>query len=175
MQRNQEEFMSGITMLNTTRRLGILFSISLLISGSLNAAEKLVVERSATINASCSDVWKFAGGFGTIDNILNKITNIEMDGDAVGAIRVLTLDDGVVIKERLETLESNSYSYVITDHPLPVSEYRATISVAVSTEGKCDLNWKGELVAKGVSDAEAMGIFEGIYENGIAEINKKFP
>jgi len=167
--------MGGVTMLNTTRRLGILFSASLLISGSLNAAEKLVVERSATINASCSDVWEFAGGFGTIDNMLKTITNIETDGDTVGAIRVLTLADGTFIKERLETHESNSYSYVFTDHPLPVSEYGATISVADATDGKCDFNWKGELVAKGVSDAEAMGIFEGIYESGIAEINKKFP
>ena len=167
--------MGGVTIFNTTRRLRILSSALLLISVSLNATEKLVVERIATINANCSDVWIFAGGFETIDNMLKKITNIQTDGNTVGSIRVLTLEDGAVIKERLETLESSSYSYVFIEHPLPVTKYRATISVSDDTDGKCNFNWKGEFVAKAVSDAEAMGIFEGIYESGIAEIMKKFP
>ena len=144
-------------------------------SGAVYATDDLIVEKKATINASCDQVWDFAGGFGTIDNMLKVVVNIEADGDSVGSIRVLTLSDGAVIKERLDTIEANSYSYSFTEHPLPVSKYSATISVADADDGKCDFNWTGKLVAKGVPDKDAMAIFAGIYDSGIAEIMKKFP
>ena len=103
------------------------------------------------------------------------IAKIETDGDKVGAIRVLTLEDGAVVKERLETMEPDSYSYIFTEHPLPVKEYGATISVEDTGDGKCKFNWVGKLVPDGIPDEDALGIFAGIYDSGIAEILKKFP
>lgn len=143
--------------------------------GLVSAAEKLEVVRSATINANCEDVWAFAGGFGSINNILPMIVKIESDGDTVGSIRTLTLADGAVVKERLDATDKYLQSYSFTEHPMPVSEYSATITVADGDDGQCEFNWAGKLVAKGISDEEAMGIFEGIYETGISEIKKKFP
>jgi len=154
---------------------GLLVSVFTLGSTVSLADEKVMVERSATINASCDDVWTFAGAFGSINNLLPMIEKIESEGEKVGSIRTLYLADGAVVKERLDASDKYLQSYSFTEHPMPVSEYSATITVKDTDDGKCNFNWVGQLIPDGVSDEEAMGMFAGIYETGISELNKKFP
>lgn len=134
----------------------------------------LEVERNITINASANDVWAFAGEWGGINRIAKLVDKIETDGDSVGSIRTLTLPDGAQIKERLEKSDSMSYSYVITESPLPVSDYGATISVTDLGGGKSKLNWVGTFNANGVPDEDAKNIFIGLYEGAMAEVEKQF-
>ena len=48
---------------------------------------------------------------------------------------------------------------------LPVTNYQSTISVSPDPKGSA-VKWVGKYDAKGVSDAEAKKIIDGIYESG---------
>ncbi|SCW90129.1 Polyketide cyclase / dehydrase and lipid transport [Rhizobium mongolense subsp. loessense] len=62
-----------------------------------------------------------------------------------------------------------SYTYEIIDSPLPVENYRATISV--SAEGdRTKVDWKSTFDAKGKSDSEAKDVISGIYKAGLDKI-----
>ena len=63
----------------------------------------------------------------------------------------------------------DSAKSVLTPRPiisgLPAANYHSTISVSPDPKGS-SLKWVGAYDAKGVSDAEAKKIFDGIYEAG---------
>ena len=65
----------------------------------------------------------------------------------------------------------NSYTYEIVESPLPVQNYRSTISVSAEGSGT-KVDWRGSFDAKGASDADAEGVISGIYKAGLDEIAK---
>lgn len=164
-------------MKNIFRVLGrtLLAAAVMVLSIQVYAADELVVERKATINASTADVWEFVGGWDQINNLATAIEKVEIDGDEVGSMRTLTLPDGGTIKEQLTDKKEASYSYIFTESPLPVSDYGATIMVTETSDGKTEFTWVGKFKAVGVTDDEAKDIFTGIYEGGIDALMKKFP
>jgi Polyketide cyclase / dehydrase and lipid transport len=96
--------------------------------------------------------------------------------EGIGALRTLTVQDDRVIVGRLEAAGRYHYSYSIAmapdDIPLPVTSHRATMSVAPLDEGHSTITWSGIFTPKGIGDAEAVALFEGIYRSGIAMMNK---
>jgi hypothetical protein len=55
--------------------------------------------------------------------------------------------------------------YAIVSGPLPVANYRSTISVMPDGKGSA-LKWSGTYDAKGTSDDQARTTINGIYEAG---------
>lgn len=96
------------------------------------------------------------------------------EGDGIGGLRTLTVQDGRVVVDRLEALGDLYYSYSIVRSPLPVKFYRATMSVAPLTEDICTFTWSGVFEPQGISEAEALAFFEGVYRSGIAMMNRTF-
>jgi Polyketide cyclase / dehydrase and lipid transport len=98
------------------------------------------------------------------------------DGVGVGALRTLTVQDGRVIVDRLEAEGANHYSYSIAmtpeEIPLPVTSYRATMSVAPLDDARCTFTWSGLFVPRGISDTDAVALFENVYSSGIAMMTK---
>ena len=95
----------------------------------------------------------------------------------MGALRTLTVQDGrvpkgQVIVDRLEAEGDFYYSYSIVTAPLPVKSYHATMSVAPLTEASCTFTWSGQFEPSGISDAEAVAFFEGVFRSGIAMMNR---
>jgi len=82
-------------------------------------------------------------------------------------IRTLSLKGGGTIVERLLKWDDRdrSYSYTIVSGPLPVSRYFSTIKVVGDGKGS-DIIWSGTYRAKGVSDAAAKKVIDGIYKAG---------
>ena len=72
---------------------------------------------------------------------------------------------------RFEALENfdaanRSYTYTILSGPLPVANYRSTISVSADPKGS-SVTWVGKYDAKGVPDADAKKTIDGAYEAGL--------
>jgi hypothetical protein len=88
---------------------------------------------SSVINAPIEKVWKRIRDFNGLANWHPGIAKSTIEGgqpsDQVGCVRVLTLQDGRVIRERLLEMSDlgHHYSYSILDGPLPVANYRATL------------------------------------------------
>ncbi|WP_329034456.1 SRPBCC family protein [Streptomyces sp. NBC_00178] len=120
-------------------------------------------------------VWKLIGGFGSLPDWLPYIPGSEL-GEG-GRVRSLTDQDGGVIVERLETFddEARTYSYSILSAPFPVTAYLSTLTVhADSGPGTSRVEWSGTFTPDGVDEAEAVGLFRGIYSDGLAALQSAF-
>lgn len=127
------------------------------------------VQTSITIDAPAKDVWETVRAFGNIDHYTPPVTRAESDGDGVGMTRVLTLQDGVQVTERLEALddEERALSYVIVEAPLPVKDYVSTMAVRSAGEGRCEVTWECTFAPDGVSEEEVKPDLEALYAAGL--------
>ncbi|MDG3002549.1 SRPBCC family protein [Paludisphaera mucosa] len=117
------------------------------------------------------EVWRLIGGFGTLHDWHPVISGSEVSEG--GRVRRLTTSGGDVIVERLEAFDEagRSYSYSFIESPFPVSKYRATLRVREADDGRGSrVDWSGEFLPDGVTDEEAVELFQGIYNGGLKAI-----
>ena len=139
------------------------------------SAYAIKVQQKAEAKGDPADVWVIAGeAFCTIDSWHPAVAECEetKEGDAV--IRTLTLQDGGKIKEKLTGTEELSYTYEITEGPLPVENYSSKLWVEPGDEpGTSVIFWESEFdAADGTTDEEAEGIITGILSDGVKGIAK---
>ncbi|MFG6207512.1 SRPBCC family protein [Pseudomonas retamae] len=131
---------------------------------------------SATIDvpASADQVWQLIGGFNTLPEWLPLITESTLtDG---GRVRSLKTADGGVVIERLQSFDNAAmtYSYSIEQAPFPATDYLATLKVEAQGQG-ARVTWSGRFTAVGVSDEEAVALFNGIYQGGLDALRANYP
>lgn len=150
----------------------------LLATGSCFAAGALSVEREVTVDNSSATVWKLVGNFNSLDVWHPAVVKSELNGNGtkVGARRLLTLGDGATILEKLLSYSAakSSYSYSILKSPLPVANYKSTITLTPVDEGHTLMKWSSTFDANGVSDEQAATIIGGIYDAGMAKVVANF-
>ena len=113
-------------------------------------------------------VWQLIGGFDSLPDWLPYIPVSTLSEG--GRVRSLTNEDGGVIVERLEAFDNKarSYSYSILSAPFPVTDYLSTLTVhGVPGEGGSRVEWSGSFTPVGVTDDEAVALFQGIYADGL--------
>jgi hypothetical protein len=136
---------------------------------------KLSVEKTLVINAPADDVWEFAGGWTSIDNLAPAaIASILSNGNEVGSFRKVNLKGGGIVEETMINKGETRYTYIITKSPLPVSNYRSTLAVKDLGNGKSEFIWRSVFFADGVSDKEAIEVIAGIYEGGLEVLQNKY-
>ena len=143
------------------------------------AEGKLAVERSMDLAASPDAVWDKIGRFGDMSWHPAIFATENPGGNAVGAVRVLTLGDrsGPTITEEC-TAHSDSdrrYGYrIVAVDPkvLPVANYAAEIVVEAAGEGS-RVTWSGRFdPAAGVAEAAASEAIAGVYAGGLDAVRK---
>lgn len=114
------------------------------------------------------EVWRLIGGFGSLRDWMPYIPKISLsDG---GRVRHLETADGQNIVERLEKydLKERNYTYSILQAPFPVTDYQATIAVtAIDGDRGSHVEWAATFVPNGVSDDDALGLFQSIFSTGL--------
>jgi hypothetical protein len=127
-----------------------------------------------TVAADAEAVWNILSDFAGI-KIGGPITDFQIEGEGVGAIRTITMGGGKVI-ERLETFDSVglTFSYVITnqDSSLPVTNYASIVKITSEGPGACSVEWTGTFEPRGVPEEQAQAIINGIYTGGIQRARK---
>ena len=119
-------------------------------------------------NLPVSELWAMLGDFGDTGRWSGRPPEACVrQGEGIGALRTLILDDGREIVDRLEAQGEHFYSYSIVRSPLPVSAYRATMAVSAVDTSSSKLTWSGEFDPIGMSDAEAGIFWENIYRMGV--------
>ena len=147
---------------------------STLMIGTALPAFALEVTKSADIPAPPDKVWQTIGDFCGIGNwhpAIEKCTPSDSGGKPE---RTLSLKGGGTIVEQQQARDDKgmSYTYTILQSPLPVSDYKSTISVAPSASGS-KVIWTGNFQAKGAPDAKAEDVIGGIYEAGFKGLADK--
>ena len=148
-------------------------------------AKTLHVEQSIEINAKPDTVWDKVSNFGDLGAWHPAVKTTEIvDGknNTKGAVRLLTLQDGGTIKEKLDaySAKKHSFSYRILEGVLPVSSYVSTVAVAPSKDGKTTVTWTGHFKrkdvsgspAKGAGDEDAVNTITAVYKGGLDNLKK---
>ncbi|PCJ32557.1 MAG: MxaD family protein [Gammaproteobacteria bacterium] len=142
-------------------------------------AGDLTVSQSITVNASPETTWKMIGDFNHLDVWHPVVVKSELtsgDSQTLGSIRVLTLGNGAQITEKLVVNDNanKTYSYAITESPLPVDDYVGTITVTAAEAGKSIVTWSSTFNAKDATDEESKASTLGIYDAGLNNLGKHF-
>lgn len=162
---------------------------SLLLGLSVNAfageAKTLKVEENVVINAPASKVWDKVSNFGDLGAwhpAVKKTEIVAGTNNQKGAERLLTLQDGGTIKEKLLAYNAKkmSFKYSILEGVLPVSSYVSTVSVQSQGENKTLVVWKGSFKRKdtgatpaaGQGDEDAVKTITGVYRGGLDNLKK---
>ena len=114
------------------------------------------------------------GGFCSIADwhpVVKKCGESEQNGAAMR--KLTTVDGAVLVEKRVQySDEGMSYTYVIVDSPLPVSDYASTLAVMGMGDGSM-ITWSGEFAAKGAPDAKAVEVITGIYQAGLKALQDR--
>ncbi|AOK36530.1 SRPBCC family protein [Burkholderia cenocepacia] len=129
---------------------------------------------SIEIAASADTVWQLIGGFGSLPDWLSYIPASELSEG--GRVRRLANPAGDAIVERLVAFDEaeRSYTYAILEAPFPVVKYRSTLRVRENGPNASKVEWSGTFTPHGATDDETVRLFRGIYEDGLAELAKRF-
>ncbi|MCA8330744.1 SRPBCC family protein [Burkholderia cepacia] len=124
--------------------------------------------------ASAGTVWQLIGGFGSLPDWLSYIPDSELSEG--GRVRRLANPAGEAIVERLVAFDEaqRSYTYAILEAPFPVVNYRSTLRVRENGPNASTVEWSGTFTPHGATDDDTVKLFRGIYEDGLAELAKRF-
>ena len=154
----------------TIRSTAVLLATALLATPAM----ALEVSQSVEVTAPPEKVWATIGGFCSIADwhpVVGKCTESEQNGAAMR--QLTTVDGGVLVEKRVQySDEGMSYTYVIVDSPLPVSDYVSTLAVMGVGDGSM-ITWSGEFAAKGAPDDKAVAVITGIYQAGLDALKQR--
>ncbi len=149
--------------------------LSLFMIGSVAADGSLNVSKQVVLDVPPSTAWALLGDFNGLNrwHLAVAASDLNGDGTSKGSKRVLTLGDGAKINETLVDYHNSgmSYTYKITESPLPLSDYVSTIKVEGNDKGTSTVTWSSSFNAAGVDDAKAVEIISGVYEGGLQALD----
>jgi carbon monoxide dehydrogenase subunit G len=128
------------------------------------------VERE--LNAPVDKVWSLLEDFGNL-KWYPGWTKLDVIGEGPGMIRRIHMDGMDSIDEILESMDaaSRSFSYTIPKMPMPVSEYRAEVSLESLDNGARTLaRWNCSAKPEGIEASEGQAMLEGIYADMLAKL-----
>lgn len=131
------------------------------------------VEVEQEIGASADRVWQLVRDFGGLKAWNPGIESVAVEGSGIGAVRTIKMG-GISLKERLEHLDDvdRTFRYSIIEGPVPVRAYLATVKVAEAGPDRARITWGSRFEPQGASEADLVGLFEGVYKGGIAGLRK---
>jgi hypothetical protein len=151
------------------------FAASLAVVIGSGSAYAITVKKRIEAPGLPADVWVVAGEtFCTIKTWHPAVAECEESKEGDVTVRTLTLKDGGKIKEKQTANEDLSYSYEITESPLPVKNYSSKLWVEEDDEpDRTVIYWQSEFdPADGVSEEDAKKVITGILGDGVKGIKK---
>lgn len=123
---------------------------------------QLVVREA--IDATQDRLWRLVRDFGDVRWIPGG-ENARTEGSGPGMVRILGAA-GAEIRERLESRDDDLRTIVYTipsGLPMPISGYRATMTVRGAGERRSELEWSCTFTPDGVPEADAKAQVENLY------------
>jgi len=125
------------------------------------------VEVKATPAAAMALVGDFCG----IKNWHPVIVGCELKMEGGANVRTLTAKDGAKFVEKEVASDAMSYTYTILTSPLPLKDYKSTISVSGSG-GTATITWTGSFTPN-APDNGVEKVVSSIYSAGLAGLKSK--
>ena len=152
-----------------------------LFCGPALARATLAVSEQIELSAPPAETWQLIGRFDGLHQWHPAFRSGEIvkgENNVSGAVRLLTLQDGGRITEELLAYsgEAMRMRYRITDSPLPLTAYAATLEVSPGKDGGSRLTWSSTFrgregqPAEGGDDASLKRLITGLYTAGFAHL-----
>lgn len=156
-------------------------------TASAHGPTRQKVRESIEINAPPAKVWAVVGDFQDM-SWLPPVSKTEGEkGNAIGALRRLTLATGATVDEELYKFDADklTYSYRINAvdvKVLPVTNYSSTLTVSPGADGKGSVvEWAGAFYRgfpnndppPELNDEAAIKAVSGLYRTGLEALKKK--
>ncbi len=133
----------------------------------------LTVTAQHVFDLSVDELWSLLGDFGETGKWSGRPPEACVkEGQGLGALRTLILDDGRRIVDRLEAETPYSYSYSIVTSSLPYAAYRATMAVEAIDAQSTRFTWTGEFEPAGMTDDACIAFTRSVYAMGIGLMQK---
>jgi len=134
------------------------------------------VKASGTIHATADEVWNLVSDFNELDKFVEAVTDCTTEGTGIGAVRTLTLADGGVVKEKLESLDSDQrlLRYSIIESPMPIENYNGIMQVKKIENGKSEFTWSSTFDARDGTEQEMEEALVGLYKLGVEGLKQRF-
>lgn len=131
------------------------------------------------INAPVERVWEMVSEWGGTHKWIPGVGPVTVEGKGVGSTRSAELDPATGfpgrITERLDVfdVELRCFRYcTVGESPLPVRDYVAEMRVEQVDAAHCDVTWSSTWVATNLPEAEIAGLFEGLYNSALENVEK---
>ena len=115
------------------------------------------VKKSITIKASKDKVWKKISNIAGLPEWVagvKKTAYLSKKKKDVGAIRLITFDNGDKIEEHVVAWKVGEYFTYIATEGLPLRAYVATISIKRKTSNTTQMTWQSYLNSKKMSEKQ---------------------
>jgi hypothetical protein len=95
------------------------------------------------IDAPADQVWAAIAGIGGLDRWFPIISACRIEGEGVGATRIMTLAYGAEMRDRIVEIDAGArrLRYERPAHPFPVTDYRGVVEVDDDGEDSAVLCW----------------------------------
>jgi len=146
-------------------------AVSVLVASPAFAVD---VKKSIEVAAAPAETWAAIGDFCGIGSWHPAVAKCELSQKGHDMLRTLSLNGGgTILEKQLGRNDAKmKYSYSIVESPLPVDHYKSTISVK-KAKGGSTITWVGHFDAKGAPDEKAAEVIAGVYDGGLASLQKK--
>ncbi|MFG2843727.1 SRPBCC family protein [Kitasatospora sp. NPDC048296] len=139
------------------------------------------IKVSTVVEAPAERVWELVGDFhglgGWHPHLPPSRLGNELTGNAIGAVRVFELPDGVVLHETLVAYdeEARSYTYSFPDGTFHFDGYRSTLRVTPVTElGASFVEWSVTFDIEPEHRKESSDRVHGVFTSGLAALREHF-
>ena len=141
------------------------------------------VKKIIKIKASKEKVWRKISNIAGLPTWVVDVkttTYLSKKKKGVGAIRLITFEDGNKIEEHIVAWEKGEYFTYIATEGLPLRAYVATISIVSKSKNLVELAWKSYLNSEKMSEKEFLdfivflgAFYEASLENLKMSLEKK--
>jgi hypothetical protein len=148
--------------------IGLSGALLLAMTGDILAAE---VTEKVEVKATPAAAMALVGDFCGIKNWHPVIVGCEMKMDGGSNVRTLTVKDGAKFVEKELAMDDHSYTYTILTSPLPLKDYKSTISVTGSGD-MATITWTGSFTPN-APDNGVEKVVTSIYQAGLNGLKTK--
>ena len=135
-----------------------------------------VVKRSVVVHASPQRVWKILSDISNLPKWIigiKKCVITSKKKKGIGAIRLITFQDGSLLEEQIVTWNpGKSFSYIATGKT-PLRAYFATLSVKHLGKSLTKITWSGYLGTERITERSFQKTFseyDTLYKNSISKL-----